>query len=98
MRPSLPCGNGFLTLMNSAWIPRIRATRFSSVMGRLLMTKFAPGAALEEAGVACCAKASEEASNPIRSGKGLGTMGALTAIVHLLLVGCKLHGRGRGAS
>src|SRR5947209_6658277 len=36
VNPSLPCGNGFFTAMNSAWMPRINATRFSSVMGLLL--------------------------------------------------------------
>src|SRR4051812_24016748 len=95
--PSLPWGNGFLTLMNSAWMPRISAMRFSSVIGWGLGAALAVGARLEAAGVAWANAKEEQISNPINIGKGLGTMGALTAIVHLLLVGCKLHG-GRGAS
>src|SRR3954465_13093885 len=89
--PSFPWGKGFFTLMYSAWMPRINATRFSSVMGRFVAAGVPVGAKLVAAGVACASAIEEQTRNPIRNSKGLGTMLVLTRIVHLLLLGCKLH-------
>src|SRR2546425_5353474 len=76
--PSLPCGNGFFTLMYSAWIPRIKATRFSSDIGRLAIAALPVGARFDGAGVACAKAYEEEISNAMNTGKVLGTMGVLT--------------------